>query len=57
MFRRYVPDEIDPTRLIQEEQSAKLRRKRPGKDWTTGKEADTKATLHIDYRILSKHIT
>ncbi|KAJ9113737.1 hypothetical protein QFC20_001762 [Naganishia adeliensis] len=55
----YAPDEIDPTLLIQQEQSRKLRSKRSKTtehDWVRGREADTKQTMHIDYRILSKRI-
>jgi hypothetical protein len=57
---RYAPDEIDPTALIQQEQSRKLRSKRSKTaelDWVRGREADTKHTMHVDYRILSKRIS
>ncbi|KAJ9109692.1 hypothetical protein QFC19_001922 [Naganishia cerealis] len=60
MHNGYSPDEIDPTMLIQQEQSRKLRSSR-GKTnqlnhWVNGEQADTKATSHIDYRILSKQL-
>lgn len=57
---RYSPDEIDPTMLIQQEQSSKLRSSKgktsKNSNWVDGKQSDTKATSHIDYRILSKQL-
>ena len=56
---RYAPDEIDPTKCIKEEQLAKVRSRRraAGEEWAEGRRADTKATEHVDYRILSKLMT